>query len=209
MKIFVVRCILSIYEKEAPISAGVEQHVFSESTFLEIYKKAKTDAKFGGREIIFVADNYQDAVVVLRKNFLIIKAAGGIIRRSNKILFIYRHKTWDLPKGKMDGKEDSPTAALREVDEECGLTPQITHFVGETWHAYSLGKSRDILKQTFWYAMEDHSLKATVPQQDEGIEKADWFEDAQIKTTILPKAYPSIQAIYKKYTESIELKSNP
>ncbi|TAF34684.1 MAG: NUDIX domain-containing protein [Cytophagales bacterium] len=202
MKIFVDRCILSIYEKNGPSSFGKEQYVFSEKKFLEIYKKAKSTPALQGQEIFFESLDYKEAESILKKNFLIIKAAGGIIARGSKVLFIYRQKTWDLPKGKMDGKEDSPTAALREVEEECGIKPQIEQFIGETWHAYTLGKSRDILKQTFWYAMQDHSDLQTVPQLEEGIEKAEWFESEYIKNHILPNTYPSIQAIYKKYLDA-------
>ena len=39
----------------------------------------------------------------------------------NILSIIFRNKKWDLPKGKIDGNEDEETAALREVNEECGL----------------------------------------------------------------------------------------
>ena len=46
----------------------------------------------------------------LVKNFLYIKAAGGIVRnKKDELLFIFKQNHWDLPKGKIDkgGKKES------------------------------------------------------------------------------------------------------
>jgi len=53
-----------------------------------------------------------------------IRAAGGVvIGQDGRIAIVHRprHGDWSLPKGKLDPGEDSQTAALREVEEECGL----------------------------------------------------------------------------------------
>ena len=53
-----------------------------------------------------------------RSAFLQIDAAGGVVKRDGKLLFIFRNGKWDLPKGKIDEGESIETAALREVEEE-------------------------------------------------------------------------------------------
>jgi 8-oxo-dGTP diphosphatase len=53
-----------------------------------------------------------------------IEAAGGVvIAADGRVAVVHRprHGDWSLPKGKLDPGEDSETAALREVEEECNL----------------------------------------------------------------------------------------
>jgi len=40
----------------------------------------------------------------------------------NEILFIFRNGKWDLPKGKAEAKETINQTAIREVEEETGIT---------------------------------------------------------------------------------------
>lgn len=53
-----------------------------------------------------------------------IRAAGGlVVGTDGRIAIVHRprHDDWSLPKGKLDGDESWEAAALREVEEECGL----------------------------------------------------------------------------------------
>ena len=52
-----------------------------------------------------------------------IRAAGGVVVRDGRVAVVHRphHADWSLPKGKLDAGEDWEQAALREVEEECGL----------------------------------------------------------------------------------------
>ena len=52
-----------------------------------------------------------------------IHAAGGVVRRGDRVLLVHRPKydDWTLPKGKLDPGEGFEEAALREVEEETGL----------------------------------------------------------------------------------------
>ncbi|TAE99248.1 MAG: NUDIX domain-containing protein, partial [Runella slithyformis] len=54
----------------------------------------------------------------IKKMYAVIKAAGGIVTKDEKLLLIHRRGVWDLPKGKLDNNEKSKKAALREVEEE-------------------------------------------------------------------------------------------
>ena len=54
--------------------------------------------------------------------FTNIAAAGGLVKNERgEKLFIFRLGKWDLPKGKLSGKETAEEAAIREVKEETGL----------------------------------------------------------------------------------------
>ena len=47
--------------------------------------------------------DYKRVIKNIKKMFNIIKAGGGVVSNNkNQILFIYRLKRWDLPKGKLD-----------------------------------------------------------------------------------------------------------
>lgn len=53
-----------------------------------------------------------------------IRAAGGVVAAGDgRIAIVHRprHGDWSLPKGKLDPGEDWEAAAVREVEEECGL----------------------------------------------------------------------------------------
>ena len=52
----------------------------------------------------------------------IVAAGGKVINSKNEILFIYRNNKWDLPKGKAERYENIAETALREVNEETGVT---------------------------------------------------------------------------------------
>ncbi len=60
-----------------------------------------------------------------------VKAAGGVLVRSGdggpEVAVIHRPKyeDWSLPKGKLDGDETFEQAAVREVEEETGMTAEL------------------------------------------------------------------------------------
>ena len=51
-----------------------------------------------------------------------IAAGGKVINSKKETLFIYRYDKWDLPKGKLEKGESIEECAIREVEEECGIT---------------------------------------------------------------------------------------
>jgi 8-oxo-dGTP diphosphatase len=53
-----------------------------------------------------------------------VKAAGGIVVRGGLVAVVHRprYDDWSFPKGKLDPGETWEQAALREVEEEIGLT---------------------------------------------------------------------------------------
>lgn len=105
-----------------------------------------------------------------------IEAAGGIVQRENKFLFIKRNGFWDIPKGKLEKGESPEHGAIREIEEECGLIkPIIKKHLIDTWHTYEHKKKR-VLKKTYWFWLDEGKEKVKlVPQIEEGITELDFF----------------------------------
>ena len=121
-----------------------------------------------------------------------IKAAGGaVFNEKEELLMIYRMKTWDLPKGKIDPGETKKEAAIREVQEETGIgAVNIVKRLTKTLHTYRRKDGKRILKYSYWYLMESKD-QALVPQAEEDIEEAVWIKKNDFLAS-KKKAYPSI-----------------
>ncbi|GBL36059.1 diadenosine hexaphosphate hydrolase [Filimonas sp.] len=153
---------------------------------------------------ILMISEIQDAIIVgnieknldtLKRSFRVITAGGGVVfNNRNELLFIYRRKKWDLPKGKLDRGESIEKCAVREVFEETGIRrPEIVRKLCNTYHLYL--ETSVILKETVWYLMftETTWLK---PQREEGIKKAVWVHKNNIRYQ-LRNTYPSIIDIFE------------
>lgn len=126
-----------------------------------------------------------------RKQYKLVLAGGGLVRNNKeKILFIFRNRKWDLPKGKAEAGELIEETALREVKEECGLRDLgiICHII-DTYHTYDIKGSRK-LKKTSWYKMYSNE-KEPVPQVEEGITRIKWIKGEKL-SRIYENTYPSI-----------------
>ena len=129
-----------------------------------------------------------------KKGFKIIEAAGGVVYNDlGQILLIYRHNTWDLPKGKIDPGESAEEAAVREVQEECGLTVlHLREALQNTYHIYE-EKGKQILKITYWYTMYSDQTLLT-PQVEEGITELSWMSFGQMEP-VFENTYPNIKML--------------
>ena len=67
-------------------------------------------------------------------------AAGGLVTNpQGQILWIFRRGFWDLPKGKVEKMESIEEAALREVEEECGIKQLVLDkLIDKTYHIYKI-----------------------------------------------------------------------
>lgn len=161
-------------------------------------------AKFAHQDeqtlLTFTTKNIEQALEKFRKPFKYIYAAGGLIEKNDQYLFIYRLKKWDLPKGKLDMGEGPEEAAIRECEEECGITQlTITKALEPTYHIYD-HKGSYALKKTYWYTMTTKHEGILVPQLEENIENVVWFTKEQIKEQVLSNTYPAIKAVISHLT---------
>ena len=122
-------------------------------------------------------------------------AAGGWVKNDRgDVLWIYRLGHWDLPKGKLESGENIEECAVREVEEECGLTGiRLGHKLTETVHEYEQNGER-YRKTTHWYAMEVKGCPPLSPQTEEGIEWVRWVPESEWSAE-LPGSYSTIQEV--------------
>ncbi len=148
------------------------------------------------KSIVFVLEDYEEKFKEFQQYFKIIKAAGGIVQNAkNEKLFIYRLNKWDLPKGKIEEGEAIKEAAVREIEEECGITDlTIKKQLTDTYHVYEF-KGEIILKQTFWFELTSNYQGELTPQLEEDITKVEWLSDIEIKEKVLPNTYASIKEL--------------
>ena len=167
------------------IITSLENHVFNQMDSISV-----------------IVNNYESAKEYLKSHFKIVKAAGGIVRKGDKILMIYRLKMWDLPKGKLNNGEKPKKGAVREVQEECGIKVTVGKKICNTWHTYSLN-GKKILKKTSWFAMECLDDSKMVPQKEEDIEEVKWLKTKDLFHG-LKDSYQSIQYVFQRYKEKFK-----
>jgi len=134
-----------------------------------------------------------------------IVAAGGLVSNDKgELLLIYRRGYWDLPKGKLDEGESIEACAVREVEEETGLTNVLLDkLVGITYHEYfDEWKQRDVVKETHWFAMHVNGDQTLVPQQEEDIKDIKWVAQNDLGT-YMQQTYINIVDIINRYYSSL------
>lgn len=131
----------------------------------------------------------------IRDRFCCIDAAGGlVVDATGRYLMIFRRGYWDLPKGKLDDGESLEECALREVQEETGLsTLRSEGALLTTYHLYRQD-GMDCLKCSHWYRMHFFGSEPPVPQTEEDIERIEWLTRQEVLER-LPLAYPSIREV--------------
>ncbi|MFY9153661.1 MAG: NUDIX domain-containing protein [Prolixibacteraceae bacterium] len=138
-----------------------------------------------------------------RSKFVEIPAAGGLVQRdSGDLLFIKRLGVWDLPKGKIEKKETDELAAIREVEEECGLSGlKIIRQLDSTFHIYRSrwheAPKNLVLKETKWFLMHYSGNKLPVPQLEEDIEEVRWISPSEMNK-VLENTYLSLRDFLEK-----------
>jgi 8-oxo-dGTP pyrophosphatase MutT (NUDIX family) len=75
-----------------------------------------------------------------------IDAAGGVVERDGLIAIVHRprYDDWSLPKGKLDKNESSERAALREVQEETGLSCQLIEELDPVSYTDNRGRPKNV-----------------------------------------------------------------
>ncbi|HLF52717.1 NUDIX hydrolase [Flavobacterium sp.] len=125
------------------------------------------------------------------------KAGGGLVyNKKGEVLFIFRNGKWDLPKGGIEKKEEIEDTAIREVEEETGVTGlKINHKLQKTYHIFKRN-GRYKLKITHWFEMQTDFEGIPEGQADEGIEKVEWKNPEQIQEA-LKNSYENIKLLFE------------
>ncbi|SHG09516.1 NUDIX hydrolase [Pedobacter caeni] len=157
--------------------------------FRKFYKGITADTD---KDYLLLDTDPQAMFKKIKNSLTLIKAAGGLVKSAKgNYLFIFRNKKWDLPKGKVEKDEKMKEAALREVEEECGVKILTNdEKLCKTYHVYTIG-SKIVLKKTNWYSMTVKGEPKLIPQKEEGITKASWLNKSEL-APVLSNTYPSI-----------------
>ncbi len=145
---------------------------------------------------------YKEVKDFIKGQFKLVKAAGGLVRKKDKFLMIYRLKKWDLPKGKKENGERYKQTAVREVEEECNISVKLGGKVCTIWHTYTMNKN-SMLKQTKWYVMnvvDDAKMKPCIA---EDIEELRWMTQKEVYHA-LENSYKSIRFVFEEYYRKVE-----
>lgn len=137
--------------------------------------------------------------------FTVVKAAGGIVNDGDdNLLFIFRRGFWDLPKGKIDPGEKKKAAAIREVEEETGISNiTLKKKIHTTRHTYKLKSGKRAIKKTFWYAMNAEKQKLT-PQLEEDITDVKWVNISKVFKFKEPM-FKNIANVLEQYLDAYQL----
>ena len=125
-----------------------------------------------------------------------IQAGGGVVQNKvGDILFIKRKGKWDLPKGNLEKGENISECALREVEEETGVSQlSLKGFRSITYHIFSRD-NKFFLKETHWFDMFSTFGDNFIPQKEEDIEKVTWKSDKKLIKT-LKKSFLNIKELF-------------
>ena len=191
---------IQIFYKEKPIiisdkksdlknSLIIDPELLENLDFLKLLTKKKINS------IGVFSNEFEIIINVFKKKFPEIIAAGGkVINNKSEILFIYRNKKWDLPKGKAEKNENISQTALREVEEETGIKNlSIIKPLDKTYHIFKKGKT-NYLKTTYWFEMKSDYNGKFKPQKKEGITRVEWIGVENL-SSILPKSYANIRLL--------------
>jgi 8-oxo-dGTP pyrophosphatase MutT (NUDIX family) len=155
-------------------------------------------------KLINVRKEGADLPRLLLENIRQLPAAGGVVQNiEQQVLFIKRLGHWDLPTGKIEKGEDAQQAAIREVEEECGISKlKILRELPSTFHLYRspfIKKENNwVLKETSWFEMSYSGNGHLMPQIEEAIEEVRWFNKSQLQP-VLQNTYASLRELLNFY----------
>ena len=146
-----------------------------------------------------------------------IKAAGGIVIKADKILFIHKNGRWDLPKGKMEHGVNKKNTAIIEIKEETGLPGNQLSILKKLipTHHHKQIDGKIIEKKTYWYLVEfkGEFSAPLIPDQREGITECRWFSFDEL-VFVLEESHERIRYLvdfclnmhfYKKYKQRLQI----
>lgn len=150
------------------------------------------------KKLVVLSDDLEQDWQLFLEQIQVVPAAGGLVTNSRgEILFIFRHGIWDLPKGRIEKNEAVEVAAIREVEEECGISElQLQEKLITTYHIYFHNNYK--LKETHWYLMHSDYAEELVPQVEEGITKVGFKTETEI-LTLFKNTYANIQLVYDTF----------
>jgi 8-oxo-dGTP pyrophosphatase MutT (NUDIX family) len=190
-KIYINEVVLILTESVPPDIEDYQELKGSNFDFFSFYKLICNHES--PKIFLLLSKDFKSIFKGIKRSMILIKAAGGIVsNEGKKYLFIFRNGKWDLPKGKIEKGENSRVAAVREVQEECGISiDRSGDKVCNTYHIYEINGAM-VIKKTAWYWMRAHKQEKLVPQLEEGITDARWLSPGDLML-VRQNTYPLIR----------------
>jgi hypothetical protein len=159
-----------------------------------------TKESIGG--MVLFCKNLEESWDDFKSNFKVIPAAGGLVlNEENEFLFIFRGCKWDLPKGRVEKGEKIKETAVREVQEECGISNVIVHEFLTTTHHLFYYNEKIKLKETHWFYMKLNGREILTPQLEEGITDV-VFKNKEDSVRALQNSYKNITLVFKAFYQN-------
>ena len=173
---------------------------FSNPSINSIIHEMRTEKIHAG---IFYHNDLEKLKKAFWKKFVIIQAGGGLVlNEQDEILFIFRRKKWDLPKGKLDKGETIEQCAVREVEEETGLkNVKLKKPLLVSYHTYD-ENGKHFLKETHWFVMKASAKQLLQPQLEEQITEIKWVGKKDM-AEILKNTFSSIVEVLGHFEPSL------
>lgn len=183
-------------EKGMPVGGYDAIHKYSNQNELRQFLRsfdAKEELKSG---CVYYHD-IERLLEHVKECYKYIQAAGGLVENEKgEYLVIERLGKIDLPKGKQEQGETPEQNALREVNEETGLSGlTLGNMICDTYHTYPL-KGEMALKRTRWFEMTVAGVPELKPQTEENIVSAKWIAVGELRE-LVKESYPSLQEVFK------------
>lgn len=125
-----------------------------------------------------------------------------MIDQSGNGLFIFKRGYWDLPKGKIDEGETQEVAAIREVEEETGVSNvKLIKRLCKTRHTYKTPSGKRAIKLTYWFLMSTQH-QDLIPQVEEDIEKVEWIQPKSLLLGEYP-FYHNLKKVVSNYLKNL------
>ena len=185
-------------DKPIILTTAVEQETDFRNYLLETVNIGKVLKEIKTKDIAAIRLIDSDKQGMLKK-FLkllpnVVAAGGKVYNSRGEVLFIYRNNKWDLPKGKAESRETIDKAAIREVEEETGVSGlSIIKPLEMTYHIFKRNGKHKI-KITYWFEMQTDFDGQLFPQEKEGITKVEWLNSDQVKVA-LANSYANIKLL--------------
>jgi len=158
---------------------GLFHKFYATSELYKLISEFQADSSI--QSVNIYGTNIRHIWKIFRIYFTEVGAAGGLVRHTEgKYLFIEKKGKLDLPKGHIEPGEEPEACALREVQEECGISGHsIVKSLQPSYHTYSW-EGISYLKKTSWFLMEYDGEMVTEPQIKEGITKVEWLSPDEL-----------------------------
>jgi len=132
-------------------------------------------------------------------------SAGGVIFKENEnsvqiiLISVRNGQSWCLPKGIVNKGETTEEAALREVNEETGLTGRIIDKLGDINYWYYIKEENIKCRKTVnFYLME--YVSGDTADHDMEVDEAEWFS---LETALEKVSFKGDRTIIEKAIEKL------